>query len=73
MSEGPQQQLPLVAEGAAASSAETAAKIDQAAERNDDPEVGAILNEAAHSADQTVSRVGWLRGWLNRLFPRTAD
>jgi hypothetical protein len=59
---------PLVADAAAASSAETAAAIDRAAELNDDPEVGEILEDAAMQADKTVSRVGWLSGFLHRLF-----
>jgi hypothetical protein len=61
---------PSVADAAAASSAETAAAIDRAAAKNDDPEVGAILDHAAIAADQTVNRVGWLRGFLDRVFRR---
>ena len=61
---------PSVADAAAASSAETAAAIDRATAVNDDPEVGAALADAAVVADQTVSRVGWLRGFLHRLFRR---
>ena len=64
--------IPLIAGSAEASSVETAAAIDQAAEKNDDPEVAEILDDAALAAQQTVSRVGWLRGTLNRLFSRTA-
>jgi hypothetical protein len=60
--------IPLIAGSAEASSVETAAAIDQAVEKNDDPEVAEILDDAALAAQQTVSRVGWLRGTLNRLF-----
>jgi hypothetical protein len=63
---------PSVADAAAASSAETAAAIDRAAAVNDDPQVGEALADAAASADKTVSRVGWLRGFLHRIFPRSA-
>lgn len=62
---------PSVADAAAASSAETAAAIDRAAEVNEDPQVEALLADAAVSADQTASRVGWLRGFLHRLFRRS--
>ena len=64
--------IPLIAGSAEASSVETAAAIDQAVEKNDDPEVAAILDDAALAAQQTVSRVGWLRRTLNRLFSRPA-
>ena len=59
---------PLVADAAAASSAETAAAIDRAADLNEDPAVGEALDVAAAKADQTVARVGWLRALLHRLF-----
>jgi hypothetical protein len=59
---------PSIADAAAASSAETAAAIDRAAAVNDDPAVGEILEHAALKADQTVSRVGWLRRFLHRFF-----
>jgi hypothetical protein len=49
------QPAPLLAEAAAASSVETAAAIDRAAEQNEDPEVGSMLEDAALSADATVS------------------
>jgi hypothetical protein len=62
----------LVGDAAAASSLETVDAIDKAAAINDDPEVAKILDDAAMSADKTVSRVGWLRGFLHRLFPRSA-
>ena len=63
---------PLVATAAEASSAETAAAIDRAAAINEDPEVAEVLDQAALAADQTVSRVGWLRSFLRRLFERSA-
>ena len=66
------QPAPLVAEVAAASSVETAAAIDRPAEQNDDPEVGSMLEDAALNADATVSRTGWLRGCMNRMFQRAA-
>jgi len=62
---------PLVADAAASSSAETVEAIDRAIARNDDPAVGEILDDAALAADKTVSRVGWLRGFLHRLFSRS--
>lgn len=60
----------LIAGAAAASSTETAKAIDRAADKNEDPEVGAILEDAALSADKTVSRVGWLRRTVDRLLSR---
>jgi hypothetical protein len=62
--------LPPVARAAEASSEETAAALDRAAEKNEDPEVAEVLDEAAIAAEQTVGRVGWLRSVLNRLFSR---
>jgi len=62
--------LPLVAGAAEASSVETAAAIDRAAEKNDDPEVAEVLDEASIAAEQTVGRVGWLRSVVHRLFAR---
>jgi hypothetical protein len=62
----------LFGDAAAASSLETVDAIDKAAAINDDPEVGKILDHAAMSADKTVSRVGWLQGFLHRLFSRSA-
>ena len=60
----------LIAGAAAASSAETADAIDRAADKNQDPEVAAILDDAALNADKTVSRVSWLRRIVDRLFSR---
>jgi hypothetical protein len=63
---------PTVADAAASSSAETAAAIDRAIVENDDPAVGEILDDAALAADKTLSRVGWLQGFLHRLLSRSA-
>ena len=60
----------LIAGAAAASSAETADAIDRVADKNEDPEVAAILDDAALNADKTVSRVSWLRRIVDRLFSR---
>lgn len=62
--------LPLVAGAAEASSVEAAAAIDRAAEKNDDPEVAEVLDEASIAAEQTVGRVSWLRSVVQRLFAR---
>ena len=59
--------VPLIADAAAASSVKTAQAIGQAVEINDDPEVGKILEDAAITADLTVSRVGWVRNFLSRF------
>jgi hypothetical protein len=59
-----------VVEAAAVSSERTADAIDRAVEKNDDPEVAAILDEATASAGTTVSRIGWLRHWVRRVFGR---
>ena len=64
--------LPFVAGSAESSSEETAAAIDRAAEKNKDPEVAEVLDEASIAAEQTVGRVGWLRSVLKRLFCRPA-
>lgn len=64
--------LPFVAGAAEASSEETAAAIDRAAEKNKDSEVAEVLDEASLAAEQTVGRVGWLRSVLERLFGRPA-
>jgi hypothetical protein len=64
--------LPLVAGAAEASSSETAAAIERAAEKNEDPEVAEALDEAALAAQQTVGRVGWVRRTLDRLLVRPA-
>ena len=67
---GEAEHLPLIAGSAEASSVQAAAAIDHAAEKNEDPEVAELLDDAALAAEQTVSRVGWLRRTLNRLFGR---
>jgi len=59
-----------VVEAASASSERTAGAIERAAEANDDPEVASVLEDASTSAHATVSRVGWLRATLRRLFGR---
>lgn len=64
--------IPLIAGSAEASSVQAAAAIDQAAEKNEDPEVAEMLDDAALAAQQTVSRVGWLRRTVDRLFGRPA-
>ena len=64
--------IPLVAGSAEASSVQAADAIDQAAEKNEDPEVAEILDDAALAAQQTVSRVGWLKRTVDRLFGRPA-
>ena len=69
---GDAEHIPLIAGSAEASSVQAAAAIDQAAEKNEDPEVAEMLDDAALAAQQTVSRVGWLKGTLNRLFGRVA-
>lgn len=58
----------IVADAAAASSIETTEAIDRAAAKNDDPEVEKALDEAAVAAELTASRVGWLRGMVQRIF-----
>lgn len=63
---------PVIADAAETSSVETAVAIDRAVAINDDPEVAEALDQAALAADQTVSRVGWLRSLLRRLFARSA-
>jgi hypothetical protein len=69
---GEQHPLPLIAEAAASSSSDAAAAIDRAAEKNDDPEVAEILEDAAMRADQTVSRMGWLRRALGHVLSASA-
>jgi len=64
--------IPVVAGAAEASSVETAQAIHKAAAENDDPEVAESLDRAAIAAEQTVSRVGWLRSVMDRLFLRSA-
>lgn len=59
--------LNLAAESSLSSSSETLSKIELAAEKNEDPEVAAVLEDAAIAADTTKTRVGWLRSILKRL------
>jgi len=58
-----------VADAASAAAEETVAAIDAAAHENRDPVVAKALDDAALKADKTVSRVGWLRALVRRLFP----
>jgi hypothetical protein len=60
---------PLVGKAAARAAEETVEAIQSAADQNDDPEVAAQLEDAAISAETTVSRVGWISRFLDRLFP----
>ena len=63
----------VIAQAAQASADETVEAIDAAAAVNDDPDVARALQDAALKADKTVSRVGWLRGFISRvLHPTTA-
>jgi hypothetical protein len=59
---------PLVADGAAAASAQTLDAIERAAEMNEDPAVAEVLEDASIAADTTLTRVGWVRTFLHRLF-----
>lgn len=59
------------ADAALAATEETAAAIQRASERNDDPIVAEALDEAATRADTAASRVGWLRGLIRRAFGRS--
>ena len=59
------------ADSAMAATEKTADAIERAADRNDDPNVAEALDEAATHADTAVSRVGWLRGVVRRMFRRS--
>ncbi|HEX5950236.1 MAG TPA: hypothetical protein VFZ96_04490 [Actinomycetota bacterium] len=59
------------ADAAMAATEETADAIERAAERTDDPTVAEALDEAATHADTAMSRVGWLRGVIRRVFRRS--
>lgn len=59
------------ADAAMAATEKTADAIERAAERNDDPIVAEALDEAATHADTAVSRVGWLRSVIRRVFRRS--
>ena len=61
----------LIGDAAAASSVETAAAIEAAADINDDPQVAQVLDHAAMAADETVSRVSWIQRVLHRVSPRS--
>jgi hypothetical protein len=58
----------LVASAAESSASETAQAIERAAAMNSDPGVADELEEASLQADMTVTRVGWLRRTISRLF-----
>ena len=58
----------VAADAAYASAERTIGAIEEAAGKNDDPEVAAILDEAAVNADTTANRVGWLRQMFRRAF-----
>jgi hypothetical protein len=60
----------VIAQAAQASADDTVAAIDAAAELNEDPQVAEALDDAALQADKTSSRVGWLRGFISRVFSR---
>jgi hypothetical protein len=57
----------FVADGAAASSARTLDAIERAADKNEDPEVAEILEDASIAADTTIVRIGWVRSFVHRL------
>ena len=63
----------LAADAAYASAERTIGAIEDAARKNDDPEVAAILEEAAVNADTTANRVGWLRQVFRRAFGTRAS
>lgn len=58
----------MAAEASESSSVEAAAHIERAAEMNQDPKVAEELHDAAIAADSAVTRVGWLRSLMTRLF-----
>jgi hypothetical protein len=60
----------VVAAAAEEAASETADAIQRAADKNTDPAVAEVLDEAAVHADKTVARVGWLRRTLDRLLGR---
>ena len=68
--EQPIQPEHAVAHAAQESAEATADAIDTAARLNDDPKVADALDEAAIGAQQTASRVSWLRGFLDRFRPK---
>lgn len=61
----------LGADAAVAATEKAADAIERAAERNEDPIVAEALDEAATHADTAVSRTGWLRGVIRRVFRRS--
>ena len=65
--EVPEKAGEVIAQAAEAAADETVEAIDTAAKLNEDPDVGRALEDAALKADKTTSRVGWLRGFVNRF------
>ncbi|HEX7248646.1 MAG TPA: hypothetical protein VF351_11165 [Actinomycetota bacterium] len=63
----------LGADAAHSAAQQTQAAIDEAAKINDDPVVAEALEDAAVKADQTSSRVGWLRRLIRRRLGRRVD
>ena len=61
----------LGADAAQAATEQTADAIDRAAEKNDDPAVAEVLDEAASHAEKAVTRVGWLGHLIRRLTGRS--
>lgn len=59
------------ADAALAATEKTADAIERAAERTDDPAVAETLDEAATHAETAVSRVGWVRSVIRRVFGRS--
>lgn len=59
------------ADAALAATEKTADAIERAAERTDDPAVAEALDEAATHAETAVSRVGWVRSVIRRVFGRS--
>jgi hypothetical protein len=60
----------LGTEAARTATEDTADAIERAAEKNDDPAVGEILDEAALHAETAVVRVSWLQRLIDRLLRR---
>lgn len=59
------------ADAAMAATEKTADAIERATERTDDPAVAEALDEAATHAEAAVSRVGWVRSVIRRVFGRS--
>ena len=63
----------LAADAASTSAERTIEAIDDAAAKNEDPEVARILDEAAVSADTTATRVSWVGQLIRRTLGRGAS